>query len=271
MNNHAAFGRTVRSAAVLVLVCAASGAGFGAETTVTRTNWVDRWITNVIEIQMPANRFVNEYRTNRVEQFRTNYVDVYSTNWVVLTLTNRLMVEAVRTNLKTLNLTNWETVLVMKTNWFTQPVTNVVELDFTRNGPGTSETAGPPKGRLDPKDPAVDPAEGALPASLTDALVMQASRTTWPPSNNRAEVQLTVRCVEAGAPLHVRQWRVEREDGSVLCYGQDQDFKRELTLGKYRVEVRAQRAADGPLLAARGTLAVTATTAVLEQKRAGKM
>src|ERR1017187_9843725 len=92
---------------------------------VTRTTLAPRVITNVIEVRIPTNIFISEYRTNQFELLRTNVVSVYRTNWVAKTLTNTIAVEQVltnlvtryQTNLNTLNATNWETMLVFKTNW----------------------------------------------------------------------------------------------------------------------------------------------------------
>jgi hypothetical protein len=140
-------------------------ASTGLETVdVLRTNWIPRVITNVIEMRMPANHFITEYRTNRFVAWRTNVVDVYRTNWVtrtrtntiaieqtktnlitayqtnlnIITLTNSVTVEQTRTNLalryqtnvNTLTLTNWETVLVIKTNRIKQPVARLVEANL---------------------------------------------------------------------------------------------------------------------------------------------
>src|SRR5712664_2578035 len=73
-----------------------------AEVNILRTNLVERWITNMIEVRMPLNTFVNEYRTNWLEQRRTNQVDVFATN--------RMVVEAVHTNVVKGYHTNWGTL-----------------------------------------------------------------------------------------------------------------------------------------------------------------
>ncbi len=145
----------------------------GLETVdVLRTNWIPRVITNVIEIRMPTNIFINEYRTNRFVEWRTNIIDVYRTNrfvewqtnvidvyrtnrfvewqtnvidvyrtnWVTRTRTNTIAIEQVQTNLVTayqtnLNiiiLTNWETLLAFKTNLATKALTNSVTVEQTR-------------------------------------------------------------------------------------------------------------------------------------------
>jgi len=131
----------------------------GAETYVSRTNWVDRAITNVVEVRMPRNVFVNEFHTNWVEQVRTNAVVVYATNRVTkdvaqtnfvtvthyttnyinksqprtvpvdLVFTN--FVNVFRTNVKVLRLTNDIAVNLVQTNVVDSYRTNWQTLNFT--------------------------------------------------------------------------------------------------------------------------------------------
>jgi hypothetical protein len=247
------------------------------EANVTRTNWVERWITNFIEVRMPLNRFVNEYHTNWITQFRTNVIEVYATNRLTRTLTNHLVVDAFQTNLvtayqtnwKTLGLTNWQTALVMKTNWVTQLVTNVVQIDLPSPSVVTEaaaprEAAGQREGRM--KAPSPQPG-----ATSAGPVVLEAARTARPPNNDQIEVQLRVSGNgDPAATLQVQQWRIEREDGAILCFGQDQEFKRELPAGRYTVEVKVRRHEDDPLLIARGTLVLTSREAVIQQKLTAK-
>lgn len=252
------------------------------QTAVVQTNFVDRWITNTAAVQMQVNRFVTEYHTNwitrartnvvdsfstniffayftnRIQQVRTNFVDVFTTNVVARTVTNRYMldkietnfVQAYHTNFKTLNLTNWTTILALKTNWITKPMTNLVEIDVAAN----SVPAAAPS----PRTPVVP-----------ELLALQASRNARRTPNNQFEVQLKVSWTQAPtAPLQVQQWRIESQDGSILCFGQDVEFKRALPTGTYKVLVRAQRDAKSPLLAALGTLTVTPREVLLEQRPA---
>jgi hypothetical protein len=103
------------------------------------TNVTARYITNVIQISMPTNIFVDEFRTNWVRRDVTNVVDLFRTNFVPWTKTNMLGVTsyvtntftAYRTNLNTITQTNWETVVVNRTNTITKPVTKVVEYTNT--------------------------------------------------------------------------------------------------------------------------------------------
>jgi hypothetical protein len=241
---------------------------------IVRTNFVDRWITNTTEVQMQVNRFVTEYhtnwvavvhtnfvnfystnllttyKTNHIVLVRTNVVDLYATNVTAMTLTNRLIldrfetnfVHAYQTNLKVLNLTNWTSVLAFKTNWITKPITNLIEIDMTAN-----------------TTPVVPPAAASVPATkapaIAEVLSLQATRSARLTGNNMVEVQIKATWIqEPQAPVQVQQWRIERQDGSILCFGQDTEFRRALPAGTYRVLLKAQRDAQGPLMAAIGTL-----------------
>ena len=300
MNRKTVFVGLTRFCTVLLLLSGLDRPAWAAEITVTRTNWNERWITNVVEVRMPVNRFVNQYRTNWVEQARERVVNVYATNWVTRSLTNRVAVGAIRTNFvetyktnwqtvkvtkvvpmemmrtnfvdnyqtnwTTLNVTNWHMVVVMKTNWITQPVTKTVQIDLIANQASSGE-ANPEKDSTDPKagKPEVSV---ALPAAIpTDAVLLDAGRTVRPVVNNQAEVRLTVRWASgAAAPFLVQNWKVERLDGAILCFGQDQEFKRELPIGEYKVEVRGRQDENSPLLVARGTLSLSANEAIVRQK-----
>jgi hypothetical protein len=104
---------------------------------------------------------------------------------------------------------------------------------------------------------------------LSEPLALQASRGQRVTQNNQVEVQLKVSWTHSpGAPIQVQQWKIEREDGSILCFGQDTEFKRMLPAGTYKVTVRAQRDAGSPLLAALGTLTVTPQEVSVEQRPA---
>jgi hypothetical protein len=247
-----------------------------AETVVVKTNRFDRWVTNVIEVRMPLNRFVDEYHTNWVEQVRQRVFEEYCTNWVTKVVTNRVwvqstltnLVHAYQTNVKTLQLTNWNTVLVIKTNWVTQYVTNTVELDLPKKDlsvPANRTVAAPPAQR-----PVETVDKSPLPAAkATDALALEAARGDGGGRDNHVDVKLSVRWTAGTAsPVQVKRWRVERDDGSILVFGQDAEFRRDLPVGKYKVEVRAQQGGSGPLLAALGTLAVMPDEVSIEQKPA---
>jgi hypothetical protein len=324
MLGNTAWVRLGRAVSVSLALWASGEALIGAEATITRTNWFDRWITNVIEVHVPANRFVNEYHTNWVTQlrtnildvyatnrvtrmrtnqivvdaFRTNYVTAYETNWNLRKLTNLVVVPATRTNvvvayqtnwnLRTLtnlvtvallrtnfvaqyrtnssavNLTNWETVVLFQTNWITQPVTNVVQIDM----PARPVAAAPAAvAVIERKEPAVETASSVPAGAWAGPLAIEAARTTQPPANDLVEVQLKARWNgNTAAPLQVQSWRVEREDGTVLLFGQEQTFKRQLPVGRYKVEAKARAEGDNPSLSARGTLLVTTREAVIQQR-----
>jgi hypothetical protein len=236
------------------------------------------------EVKVYATNLLTRTLTNKVQValVQTNFVQLYRTNLQTMTLTNEVAVNLVRTNLleryrtnwQTLTFTNWQTVLVMKTNWVTQQATNEVQFD----APATASVAGAPAARKETgsekETPAVSEAKAepsVAVATFTDSLVMEAARTRRPPANNLAEVRLKVRWTgEGSSPLQVQRWRIEREDGAILCFGQDAEFKRELPVGKYKVEVRAHREGNSALYAARGALAVMDYDAVVQQKAAGK-
>jgi hypothetical protein len=265
-----------------------------AERNLTRTNLTERWITNLIEVRMPKNIFVDHFHTNWTSKYVTNVVEVLATNWIsqkvtntipveatrkvqvteyrtnwnTVSLTNRIPVQLVRTNfvqawqtnLRTLTLTNWETVLVMKTNWITQPVTNVVKIDLITNRPPPVETA---RETSTTREIPVQPLP-QVSSTLSDSIQLEASRTSRPPNRNVVELMVRARWVgESDGAIHVQQWRVESDDGAILCHSQDQDFRRELPVGRYRIEVKAQKDANSPLLASRGVVDLSAASATM--------
>ena len=207
-----------------------------------------------------------------VQATRTNVVVAYQTNWHTRTLTNQVavtvlqtnLVDQYHTNLSTLSLTNWESVVLFKTNWITQPVTNVVQIDVPAR-PTVPVAA--PREVTEPNEARAEAAPTAPAPTWTGPLAIEAARTARPPANNLVEVQLKVRWTgDTTAPLQVQNWRVEREDGAILLFGQEQEFKRQLPVGKYKVEARLKGDGDSPPLAARGTLLVTAREATIQQK-----
>jgi hypothetical protein len=298
MNENAAFFRLFRGLAVFLALWSAGISLTFAEVTVTRTNWVDRSITNVIDVSMPRNVFVDVYRTNWVTLFRTNVVDVYATNWsmqkatnvveVAATwtnhvtayqtnwttriLTNQVAVRLVRTNFferyhtnwSVLDLTNWQTVVLFKTNWIRQPVTNLVHIDLP------AQAAAPASATAQVVAPNEVPADAAPAAAITTwtgPVVIESSRTAKASADGLVEVQLKVRWSgKSTAPLQVQRWRVEREDGAMLYSGQDQEFKRQLPVGRYKVEARLQGQGSTLPIIARGTLSVTAREAVVQPR-----
>lgn len=120
-----------------------------SEATVTKTNWSTRWITNLIEVNMPVNRFVDVYVTNRVTRMatnvmtvqavQTNFVVMFRTNWNMVTVTNRVAVEeywtnrvvAYETNRIMRTQTNVVAVNAVQTNYVTRCQTNWSPLTLT--------------------------------------------------------------------------------------------------------------------------------------------
>src|SRR5262249_49615102 len=148
------------------------------------------------------------------------------------------VMQAWHTNTKVLNLTNWTTVLAFKTNWVTQPMTNMVEIEMERTGSAsaarnstvtTAEVApapapSPVQTQTTAPEATVVPSPAVVatpqPApSSGDALVLAATGGNRTPTNSQINISLTVRWSDsADAPVLVQQWRVEREDASILCF-----------------------------------------------------
>jgi hypothetical protein len=295
---NAALGGKLRLLTLVVALWAPRLALFGFEATVTRTNWSDRWITNVIQVTIPTNRYVNAYHTNWTMQTITNPVEVravwtnvvvayytnwttrtrtntvsvgathtnfvtrYQTNWSTLTLTNLLT--RYQTNWTTLNLTNWEAVVMLRTNWVTLPVTNVVQIDVATRPAAPAAAA---RQVVAPKPAVAEPSSTAPVAAWSGPLVIEASRTTQSSANGLVEMQIRVRWNDSRtAPLQVLSWRIEGENGAVFLFGQEQEFKPQLPAGNYKVEVRLKGEADAPTRAVRGTLSVTTREVTVEPR-----
>jgi hypothetical protein len=211
--------------------------------------------------------------TNRLEVAATwtNHVTAYHTNWNTRTLTNHVAVNLVRTNFvdryhtnwSMLKLTNWETVVLFKTNWITQPVTNVFQIDLQKQPVAAAAARSED---VEPKEaPAVT--TSPAPAGWAGPLAIEAVRTARPAANDLVEVQLRVRRTDnTTAPVQVQHWRVEREDGAVLLFGQEKEFKRELPAGKYKVEAKLKGEGDNLPVSVRGTLSVTTREAVIQPR-----
>jgi hypothetical protein len=156
---------------------------------------------------------------------------------------------------------------VMKTNWVTQTVPRVVQVDLPAAS-AAAETAAPVE-TAGQKEVSTESPSPAPSTALVGPVVLEAARTAQPPRNEQVEVQLRIRGNGAASRgLQVQQWRVEREDRTILCFGQDQDFKRELPAGKYKVEVKLRQGEGSPLLTIRGTLVLSAQEAVIQQNLA---
>jgi hypothetical protein len=305
--------RAIRHSPVTLLALLASLPAFAAASNpapagwetmdVLRTNWIPRVITNAIEIRMPTNIFITEYRTNRFVEWRTNIIDVYQTNWVTRTrtntiaieqtqtnlviayqtnlniitltnletalvfktnlatktLTNSVMVEQTRTNLttryqtnvNTLTLTNWETVLVIKTNRVKQSVAKLVEVNLPAAPADVVKAPGGAESKV---------ATATASATLESGTgwTVEAALTEKSPAGNQVEVQLKLKSAgNAVSTLSSQEWRLERTDGSVLLFGQGQEFKRELPPGTYKIQVTARLAEGSPSELVRAYLEVT--------------
>lgn len=235
----------------------------GVETvTLVHTVPVPQVITNQIEVYVPTNTFISVYRTNYYPAFRTNVFEVHQTNWLTRNFTNTIVVELTQTNLvtryqtnlQTLTLTNWEPVLVFKTNWVTQPVANVVHVEVPIRQPEAAApaTAGPM----------------VVPVAVANGFTLEASRTGKLPVNDQVEVSLKLKPA-GGTSLAIssQEWQVQRTDGSVLLFGQGPEFKRDLPLGSYKVEVKARIGVSAPVRI-RGNFELT-RDAIIQQKPPG--
>lgn len=244
-----------------LLGCALVRAADTTEVNIFKTNQSTRVVTNVIEVLVPNNVFVTEYRTSRVDRTLTNVVDVAVTNWTLKTVTNAVAVNAVQTNFvkafqtnqATLTLTNWETVVVTKTNWVRQPMTNVIDFTLPAETPVAAKTEASPA-----------PAKTNAPAAeaKADSLVIETSKTRTT-EKGEVEVQFKVRLASSAEEPLRAQWRVERVDGAILFFNQNQEFKRVLPPGHYQMIVKARRDADAPVLTAQGSMDVTRTSVAL--------
>jgi len=274
----------IQSAMGAVLVAAASlpvlgdtssprpGAPVRVETVnETQTSWVPRVITNIIEVRIPTNIFINVYRTNQIEAVRSNVVNLYRTNWTERTETRVVPVDLARTNfvtryqtnVQTLTLTNWETVLVMKTNRVTQQMPNVVEIDLPVSRTDAGRTAPDPE----TSRPTTTAAGGA---ATSEGLVLDTSTTGKEAINDLIEVQFKLKSANGGVPkLATYEWRVERTDGSVLLFGQEAEFKRALPLGTYRIEVKTRATVKSPFVRVRGVVEVTDGEAIQQSASLG--
>lgn len=255
---------------VLLALCASVYAQFDqhSETVFVRTtNYVPRYITNVIKVSIPTNSFYDEYRTNWVRQKITNVVDVFRTNFSTEYRTNLIPVAEFRTNvqvayvtnLKHISLTNWETVLVMKTNWVNLPVTNVVQLDLPTPRP---ELAAPSQLKSAPAQPepsrAAEPVRPAAPAAPSTGMEFQLVQTAKPIAPDQHPIRLVLRTAGGGdGVLPVQEWRVERVNGTAFSVGSKAEFTGTLPAGSYRITARL-RGADNVLRILRGQVEVTA-------------
>ena len=261
-------------------------AGLAREVFVTNTNWVERSITNVIEVRIPKNVFVSEYHTNWVSEFKTNVVSVYQTNQVLVELVRTNLVTAYRTNFETLNRTNWETVQVLKTNWIRRPVTNVAKIDAPLASPvatsaRSSPSASPPVASSAKSSPvALPPATSSVKSSpvvqsvaaspaSADGWVVETTRPPTKIGGAQWEVQLRVRSSKDTTSPVVQRWRIEHLDAGVLNFKEGQLLTLELLPGRYQIEASVQRKAKAPVQLLRALLVVT-PDATLLQPSSGK-
>jgi hypothetical protein len=102
----------------------------------------------------------------------------------------------------------------------------------------------------------------------TGGLILEATRTAKPSANGQAEISLKLKLAGNEAPTFLSQeWQVERTDRSVLLFGRGPEFKRELPLGTYKVEVKTRSTEDSPVVRVGGNFEVMRDE-VIQQKPA---
>jgi hypothetical protein len=283
-------------------VCAVLQSLTGAETYVTRTNWVDKAITNIVEVLMPNNVFVNEYHTNWVEQLHTNVVvrelprkvtvdfvhtnvtTHYSTNYinkseeriVYVDLVSTNFVDVFRTNVKVLRLTNDIAINLVKTNFVDRYFTNFQTVLVMKTNWVTQPVTNvvqldlPERSTPSSLVAAAKPERQPLktPLGKLDGPLLEGAKTSTQPENSLVEVLLRVRWPDTADARPIQQWKVEREGGTFMCVGQEQTFKKELPVGSYKIEVTLK--SGTPAQVVRGTLIITANEVVVRQKPSGK-
>lgn len=145
MKTYRAAIRSIEIAGVVFLTGSGASCALGATSSepapafeVVTTNWVQRALTNVIEVRVPKVVMVDEFRTNitlsfatntievkrtvRVDQFKTNVTYSFQTNWVARQLTNTTVLDRYHTNV----------VENYTTNWLTRVQTNTLVVDHVR-------------------------------------------------------------------------------------------------------------------------------------------
>jgi hypothetical protein len=232
---------------------------------VSATNWTPRYLTNVIKVSIPTNTFVDEYHTNWVRQKITNVLDVFRTNLMTDFQTNMVYVNAFRTNVqfayqtnvKVFSLTNWETVLVMKTNWVHRPVTNVVEIELPAPVPVSATSATLPPSKPEPVAKAeAQPVAGKVDFSQKMEFELQPAGRS--PKPDQIAIRLILKVTgESAEVLPVQEWRVDKVNGGAFMVGSHPEFTATLPAGTYKVLARA-RAEDGSLRSILGQVVVSA-------------
>src|SRR6266481_2160949 len=305
---------TARMRPVGLVACLATGVFLqsvnGAETYVTRTNWVDKAITNIVEVRMPKNVFVNECHTNWVEQVHTNVVTRelprkvvvdfvhtnlithYSTNYInkseertiYIDLLSTNFVDVFRTNVKVLHLTNDIAVNLVKTNLVDRYRTNWQTLNFTN-----FQTVLVMKTNW-VTQPVTNLVQLDLPAkSAPSSAVVSAKpeRQSAKSIANAADGPILEGAKTSGHPgnsfvevlLRVR-WPGETVDAAVQQWKVEREDGAFMSVGlekTFRKElatgsykIEAKLKSDGPAQVVRGTLVITANEVVVRQKTTGK-
>ena len=225
----------------------AANAARPAIVNTTITNALTRYLTNVIEVSVPKNVFVDQFRTNQVRREVTNVIDLYQTNMVARYRTN--IVDQYRTNLLTVTLTNWENLVVIRTNWVTQAVTNVVEFTRTNvvrhtvNTTNVVTSTGPAETSKPTLATAAASQSAPRAADLERGLELDLTHVGVPKDPGQFPIRLTLLSA-TGDTLPVIEWQVEKSNGGGLMVGAKAEFATVLPAGSYRITARV-RTADG--------------------------
>jgi hypothetical protein len=219
----------------------------------TITNALTRYLTNVIEVTIPNNVFVDEFRTNWVRRDITNLIDLYQTNLVFHYRTNVLTVDryatnfvtAWQTNVKTFTVTNWQSVTVTTTNIVSLPISSPAEI------PQTIPAAAPVVMAVtsDAPAPKAEPLSVASGIGADRGYELELTHVGASPQSGQFPIRLAL--LSAGTAVSVSEWRVESTKGSGLMVSAKPEFSTVLPAGVYRVTARV-RGADGTARNVRG-------------------
>jgi hypothetical protein len=209
--------------------------------TITETNWETVVVNRTNTVTKPVTKFVDYTNTVAVENIRTNFIVAFQTNFA----------RAFQTNLRTLTLTNWEPVLVMRTNWVSRTVTNFVDV----NMPTPGSTAASPAHAATGPVAADDDSQGVSASQLASKLEFNLSHIGVP--NRPGQFPVSLVLMGPAGPLPVHEWRVEKVDGTAMVGGTRSEFTGTLSAGIYRVTARV-RTTGGTIQSIRGNTEVKA-------------
>ena len=198
-----------------------------------------------------------------VQVYQTNYANVHLTNTLDIHKFRTNYAQITHTNFQTLFFTNYQDVLVMRSNYVTIPVTTFAK---------SPTPAGPKVGVVQTNAQTNAPAKSEpiqfLPSPPSPVLSDNFRIEVYGPSRKTPDghysIDLKVRSLSGPDHVTVQQWKVERDDGAVLCFSSDRYFTRDLLPGNYRVQVLLRQPKETDVFAARASLVVGPTGAAVE-------